>query len=168
TLYLAFVLAVFATPISVRAQQPSDWLGKRVVQKYSNFQLQIEAEVIDTEDMIHTYRVEQVNGPWLWLRAEGENLTGWAPADSVVPVEKAIEFFTPYILQYPADPHGYTMRGMIWQERKNGLDLAVRDFTEAIRLDPANPDMYHNRASAWQDKKEYAKAIADFSEAIRL
>jgi hypothetical protein len=51
-----------------------------------------ESQVINTKNRLEIYRVEQVNGPWLWLRAR--ELSGWFPPDEVVPVEQAMDFFT--------------------------------------------------------------------------
>src|SRR5271157_2853113 len=79
---------VLDAPVILYAQADNGWVGKRVVQKYSAFNLQIENQVIDTKSRLETYRVEQVNGPWIWLHAA--ELSGWAPADRVVPVENAI------------------------------------------------------------------------------
>ncbi|MFI5456325.1 MAG: tetratricopeptide repeat protein [Isosphaerales bacterium] len=163
------VLGLMAVaPASSHARQPAGggWIGKRVVQKYSSFQLKIENQVIDPKDWIATYRVEQVNRPWLWLHA-GE-LNGWAPADQVVPVEQAIAFFADYIRSNPGDSFGYTMRAMIWTEEKKELDIALGDYNEAIRLNPTKVAVYGNRGNGWYAKKEYDKAIADYNEAIRL
>ncbi len=155
-------------PADSEAQQPvgNDWIGKRVVPKYQDFRLKIENQVIDLKRRIETYRVEQVNGPWLRLYAN--QLNGWATADQVVPVEQAIEFFTNYIRSNPDDAHGYSMRGFIWRKERRALDIALRDYNEAIRLDPASAHAYCNRGLAWHEKKEYDKAIADYNEAIRL
>jgi len=149
------------------ARQPAagGWVGKRVVQKYQGFQLKIENQVIDPK-RLETYRVEQVNEPWLWRHAAG--LSGWAPADQVVPVEQAIEFFTDYIRSNPGDAHGYTMRAIIWQQEKTELDIALGDHNEAIRLNPTQGASYNNRGRVWHAKKEYDKAIADYNEAIWL
>src|SRR5262245_16904508 len=62
------------------AQAENGWIGKRVVQKYADFTLKIENRVNETNS-VETYRVEHVNGPWLWLRVDGEGLSGWVLAD---------------------------------------------------------------------------------------
>jgi tetratricopeptide (TPR) repeat protein len=165
-LITALGLMAFA-PRDSLAQQPvgNDLTGKRVVPKYRGFTIKIENQVIYPRT-IETYRVEQVNGPWLWLYAAG--LNGWALADQVVPVEQAIEFFTDYIRSNPGDAHGYTMRAKIWREERKELDIALGDYNEAIRLVPTIAAVYNNRGMVWHSKKEYDKAIADYNEAIRL
>jgi hypothetical protein len=40
------------------------------------------------------YRVEQVNGPWLWLVAEGSGVKGWARAAYVIPFDQAVDYIT--------------------------------------------------------------------------
>jgi tetratricopeptide (TPR) repeat protein len=115
---------------------------------------------------IATYHVDQVKGPWLWLRAEG--LEGWTLAKEVVPVEDAIHHFSDHIQAHPNDPFGYIMRGMIWREQWHELDKALTDYNEAIRLDPTRGWLYGNRGNAHSDKHDYDKAIADYTQAIKL
>ena len=154
-------------PAHSRAQQPvgNDWLGKRVVPKYSDFQLKTQNQVVIPSG-IETYRVEQVNGPWLWLYATG--LGGWAPADQVVPVDQAIEFFSEYIRSNPGKARGYVMRARMMRVEKRDLDSALADANEAIRRSPMSAALYNNRGLVWYDKDQYDKAIADYNEAIRV
>jgi hypothetical protein len=130
---------------SILAQQPANggWVGKQVVQKYRGFQLRVKDQVVDRHRRLETYGVEQVNGPWLWLHAPG--LSGWAPADQVVPVEQAVQFFTDYIQSNPADAHGYTMRAKLLLEQNRDLDIALRDSNQAILLEPTRAVVYSNR-----------------------
>ena len=158
---------VLALPACLHAQDNNGWLGKRVVPKYRNFQLRIENRFIFPQQGI-TYRVEQVDAPWLRLRAEGRSLNGWALADKVVPIEEAIDFFTNYIRVNPKDPFGYIERADIWQREEKELDIALSDLDEAIRLDSRNVSAYNDRGLIWHEKREYNKAIADFEKAIRL
>ena len=161
------IALVPASPPALHAQAGDGWVGKRVVERYPGFRLRIEDQVIDPRG-IRTYRVAQVNGPWLWLKAEGRGLSGWAPADQVVPVDQAIAFFTDSIRANPGDSHGYVMRALIWRQERKEVDLALGDLNEAIRLDPTGGDLWTARGLAWHYKEEYDKAIADHSEAIRL
>jgi tetratricopeptide (TPR) repeat protein len=158
---------VLGLPFTLQAQEDEGWLGKRVVQKYDTFRLGLGGQGV-VPKMIHTYRVEKVNGQVLWIRVEGQGPSGWAPADQVVPVEQAIEFFTDYIRTHRTEAFGYVMRARIWRMEKKDLDRALTDYGEAIRLDPTRAWVYVGRATAWHAKKEYQKAIADFNVAIRL
>ena len=53
---------------------------------------------------------------------------------------------------------------------KNRLTTVALSPTslEAIRLEPKSALAYNNRGVAWSVKKDYDRAIADFTEAIRL
>ena len=68
------------------------------MQKSNDFALRIERQVVDRRRFILFYRVEQRQGDWLWLKADGKALNGWVKADQVVPVEKGIAFFTEEIM----------------------------------------------------------------------
>jgi tetratricopeptide (TPR) repeat protein len=164
------VIALASTP-PLLAQQPAraddGRVGKRVVPKYREFRLRVGERVIDPR-AIEIYRVDRVNGPWLRLKADGQGLGGWSLADQVVPVEQAIDFFTDYIRANPGDPHGYTMRAVIWCKERRELDKAIADHTEAVRLAPTEAWVYINRGLAWDARREYDKAIADHTEAVRL
>jgi tetratricopeptide (TPR) repeat protein len=160
-------LALLLAAQSIATAQADDgWLGRRVVPKHSDFELRVDDQPVEP-DGIYIYRVEQVKGPSLRLRAAGQALTGWAPVEEVVPIDQAIAFFTDSIRDDPASTHDYISRALVWKE-KGDFDKAIADFNEVIRLDPARPRGYVFRAIAWYDKKEYDKAIADFTEAIRL
>ena len=77
----------------VLAQQPAEnsYVGKRVITKPGTV-LKVGNQVVDDEGVgkeqargknqseFRTYMVEQANGPWLLLVAEGSSVKGWAPA----------------------------------------------------------------------------------------
>jgi tetratricopeptide (TPR) repeat protein len=155
-------------PAIARASKPQgdDRIGKRVVQKNRDFVLRVEKQVVDRKSTLQTYLVEQVNGQWLWLRAEG--IAGWARADLVVPVEQAIAYYTDYVRDHPDDPFGYSMRATLLLDEKKDADGALKDYNEAVRLDPSIDAVHANRGNLWAARKEYDKAIADYTEAIRL
>lgn len=157
-----------ATPNLASGQTGNEWVGKRVVQKFNNFALRIESQVVErSRKTIEIYRVEQVNNGWLWLKAEGKGIVGWATVNDVVPVDDAISFFTNQIRANPGDASSYQMRAIIWHEVKKEFDIALGDYNEALRLDPSAAS-YNNRGTLWNGKKEYDKAVADYNEAIRL
>ena len=110
------------------------WLSKRVVEKIANFKLRIGSQDVEgSGKTIEVYRVEEVNGDWLWLKAEGKGLGGWAKTNEVVPVERAIEYFTNHIRSCPSEPHGYMMRACAPVQR----DERLRSRPE--RLQPGDP-----------------------------
>lgn len=143
------------------------WLGRRVVQKSSDFALRIEDQIVNRRRFILFYRVENVNGEWLWLNDEGKGASGWVKAHEVIPFEEASSYFSDRIRSDPKDAFAYVMRAAIYQERKE-LDSALADYAEAIKLDATHAWVYNNRGIAWTDKKEYDRALADFEAGIRL
>ncbi len=175
----AFLLAALVIPTSVLGQDNSGWVGKRVITHYGAV-FQIGNQVVDDEKRsdnlavsgkdrksFRVYRVERVNGDWLWLKAEKEGVEGWVKTEFVIPYDQAIDYFTNQIRANPNQGSWYIGRGLVWNE-KGEYDIAIADFNDAIRLDPSNEVAFHNRGIAWKDKQEYDKAIADYNEAIRL
>ncbi len=173
---LVLFLAV-ASPRNVCAQDASGGVGKRVILQFGSV-LREGDQVVDDQKLeprgrgglranFRVYKVEQVSGPRLRLRAEEDRVVGWVQAAEVIAYDQAIEYFTHQIRANPANGDAYTCRGSIWRDQKK-IDLALADFAEAIRLDPGSEVCWTNRGNAWHDKKEYDKAIADYSEAIRI
>jgi len=163
------------------AQQPAEnsHVGKRVITQFGTV-LKVGNQVVDDEgrskelargknqSVFRTYKVEQANGQWLWLVAEGSSVKGWAPAANVILIDRAIDYITRQIDANPGDSTKYVWRANVWLERKE-FDIAIADFNEAIRLDHGSAGVaYQGRSRAWRDKEDYDKAIADCNEAIRL
>ena len=163
---------IFSLPLvgstPVQAQTDQVRIGTRVVQKYRDFSLTVNGEPVERNSHeIDVYRVERTDGSLLWLKAETLGSSGWAKAQDVVPLDRALEFFTHQIQAKPTDPFLYLVRALIWN-KTNDVDKALRDYDEAIRLDHRNASGYRGRGLAWHAQKKYDKAIADFDEAIRL
>jgi len=154
-----------AAPQPLRQADPA-LIGKKVVQKYADFELHVENQAVSSQSII-AYEVEQVDGPFVLLKAEEGRRSGWSLADQIVPIDEGIDFFKNQIRANPRDAFSYAMRAILWQ-RKNELDISLGDLNEAIRLNPQDAFVHNIRGSAWADRKEYDKAIADFDEAIHL
>ncbi len=161
------------------AQTKDPWIGKRVITHYGTV-LRVGNQVVDDETrgthlnvsgrdrkLVRVYRVEQVNGNWLWLKAEKEGLAGWVQSAYVIPYDQAIDYYTDQIRANPNNGRSYDRRGNIWY-KKGEYDLAIADHNEAIRLEPSYEVAWNNRGNSWGGKKDYEKAIADYTEAIRL
>src|SRR5262249_29835748 len=101
------------------------------------------------------------------LRLSG-GLTGWAPADRVVPLTQGIEFFTGRIQANPNDAFGYAMRALLWAYPENQPDKAMADCDRALELSPKNPSIYVARGIILCRQEKYDQAISAFDEAIRL
>ena len=160
------------------AQEKDPWIGQRVFTQYGAV-MKVGNDIVDDEGRSRSlavsghdraeerlYRVEHVNGDWLWLKDEKSSKAGWVDRRWVVPYDQAVEFYTARIRANP-QASTYIARGNIWSE-KGEHDIAIADYGEAIRLDPKEASAYYNRGIAWSAKKDYEKAIADYGEAIRL
>jgi tetratricopeptide (TPR) repeat protein len=172
----AVAVLLILGPFPASAQNGDGWIGQRIFTKFGTV-LKVGKAVVDDEKKEASpsggerrdqrlYRVQKVNGPWLWLVVEGQGVSGWVKVDQVVPYDQAIDYFTNELRAHPSSDT-YNTRGAIWHE-KHEYDIALGDFNEAIRLDPRNESAYYNRGLVRHLKKEYEKAIADYSEAIRL
>jgi tetratricopeptide (TPR) repeat protein len=156
-------LAILISASMAYAQDPSGWVGKKVVTKVQT-PLRIGNRIVHDGGVFRVYTVESVNGAFLWVTFR--SVAGYVQADQVVPFDQAIDYYTPFTKTDRA-AWAFGLRGIIWK-LKGELDIAIADFSEAIRLDPNNAAFYTNRGWALLGKKEYDKAIADCNEAIRL
>src|SRR5271157_2330749 len=160
---LLFILPLPMLSHLVFSQEPSSWIGQKVVAKYGH-PIKIGEQLVEQHNF-HVYTVQRANGDWLWVVSGSKE--GWIPASQVVLFDQAINFYTQEIAANPGNSWAWAGRGQIWKEKKE-YDKAIADVNEAIRLDPRYALAYRNRGAAWQAKKDYDKAIADFNEAIRL
>ena len=158
-------MAVFiALTCSLHAQDEKKWVGKWVVQKAANFQLKMGDRSSEGVQGI-LYQVRKANGPSLLLTA---GATGWATAESVVPVEEAFEFFTEHIQADPDDAFGYAMCAALGIDPKSQPEKAMADCDKALVLNPASASGHFIRGNIFKHQKEYDQAIAAYAEAIRL
>jgi tetratricopeptide (TPR) repeat protein len=157
------IVLVLFMPSLLAAQEPSSWVGQKVVIKY-NYPVKVGDRVVD-DGVRHVYTVTRTNGDWLWVT--WRHIEGWLPASHVVPFDQAIDFYTQEIRSNRGNSAAWSLRGGIWHQ-KNEFDIAIADFNESIRLNPSSSNAYHGRGWAWYKKKEFDKAIADYNEAIRL
>lgn len=100
------------------------------------------------------------------LNVTCEHVTGWVKKTDILPVDRALSYFTEAIEKSPT-AWDCVVRGLIWHSRGE-LDKAIADFDKAIQIDPTFAVAYGNRGMAWGDKGDNDKAIADYTEAIRL
>ena len=117
------VLAVLAFVRGERlhAQTENNWIGRRVITQFGTV-LRVGNQVVDdagrgkqlarrkNRQAFLVYKVEQVDGPWLWLAAEGSGVRGWAPAANVILFDQAIEYISSQILANPGDADNYLWR----------------------------------------------------------
>ena len=139
-------------------------VGTNVVTKYQ-VPLRVGRQVVDDGAMFRVYKVEQVNGDWLWLKAN--NVNGWVRSSEVIPLDQAIDFYTEEIRVDPVAARAYTRRGLVLAS-KDQTDAALSDLDQAIRLDPKNSAAFVDRGIIWFQKKDHERALADLNEATRL
>lgn len=93
---------------------------------------------------------------------------GWIREDHVVPFNQAIDYFDSAIADNPQDPTNYVGRATVYFARHD-FDRALADCNKALRLAQGSiPEAHNLRGLCFDRNGEYAKAIDDFSEAIRL
>ena len=61
----------------------------------------------------------------------------------------------------------FSNRGSVWH-RIGEPDQALHDYDMAIHLSSKRPLTYYGRGIIWLEKKEYDRAIADFTDCIKL
>jgi tetratricopeptide (TPR) repeat protein len=52
--------------------------------------------------------------------------------------------------------------------KAGNYDVAIERYSAVLKKNPKNAIVYNDRALAYKEKKDYARAIADFTEALRL
>ena len=144
-----------------------EWIGQRVVPKQRDFALRDDEGSPARAAKIAIYRVDQVKGGSLRLTPDGGSTAG-PTAGQVVPVEQAVEFFSDAIGESPRDPYNYAMRAMVLLFEREDAEHALADCDAG---DPARsqgcPRPRHPRRRPG-GQPGLDKAIADFSEVIRL
>jgi tetratricopeptide (TPR) repeat protein len=156
-------LAALLTASFAYAQDTPASVGQRVVIKYKR-PLRFGTVTVEPKDY-RAYTVQSTDGDWLLLVSGG--ISGWIRTDEVVPLDRAVAFYTDEIAKDSSSWNAYLYRGFV-RDLKHEYDLAIGDYSESIRIYPWWANTFNNRGWTWHRKKEYSKAIADYNAAIRL
>jgi len=160
------------------AAAPNPWIGERVITRYGAV-LQVDGKPVDDggrnknrargrdEKIFRVYKVERISGPWFWIVAERSGVKGWVQAGDLIPLDRAVAYYTNQILDNPIDATRYNARGNA-HKALGEISEAIVDFTESLRLNPKSVAALDNRGNAWRAQGDYDKALVDFTAAIQL
>jgi protein O-mannosyl-transferase len=83
--------------------------------------------------------------------------------------DKAFDWYSRVIYQFPSDDEAYVNRGNIYLARGND-SLAMADYNRAITINPKpkSAEAYSNRGSLFSRINKYDNAMADFDKAITI
>jgi tetratricopeptide (TPR) repeat protein len=151
------------------ARELSPWLGQEVVIKSPEATPSAFADSAGTH---RRYRVERVDGEWLWIAA-GD--TGdWIKAADVVPAAEAERYFTDQLRQKPAGQAQQQPVLPLEKEEepaKAAPKEAARPPAPATQTPAEKAEAvrnYNRRAMLRYDQRDFAGAIADYTAAIKL
>jgi len=159
--HATFFVVLLATATGLFAQEVGETV---VVIAEHGAEAKTREEAVWTVPRGNVLTVEHVNANWLYVT--GQNRSGRINSRDVLPLDRALEFFTDALKKNP-NAADYRNRGMIWNE-KGKYDKVIRDCDAAIRFDPDYAMAYNSRGVAWYEKGNCEKAISDYNQAIRL
>ena len=119
-----------------------------------------EQEVVATLSLGEIVSITALNEGWFWVPKH----RGWVWQHQILPLDKAIEFFTTKIKEKPTS-HAHHHRGLAWRALGD-KDAAYADLSSAIALDSRNASALVNRGNLHRSRGEVDKAIADYSAAL--
>jgi hypothetical protein len=151
------VAQILALPPPAGAQVDRGWIGKHVVQKSATFDLRVDNRIIDRKNALFFYQVEQVSGPWVWLKADGWNQSRKEYASAIVDLDEAVRL----------DPRSVSalanrawIRATCPDARYRDGKTAVESATRACELTGWN-DVFpmHALAAACAEAGDFATAV---------
>jgi tetratricopeptide (TPR) repeat protein len=138
--------------------------GTWVLARNQGLALKVGAQPVAVGRDRHLFRVDRVQGDWLWLVAG--SVKGWTRSADVVAVDQAEAVFTAEIQRRP-DSWLHVQRASARLKQRD-LDGATADADEALRLDPKSAVALRIRGGARLVRGRLQDALADFDESIRL
>lgn len=105
-------------------------------------------------------QVSREQGEWLWIGKAG----GWIERKNVVPLEKAIDFFTRKVNRN-LTAEAYHQRALAYAALKH-FDKALADLNVVLQKDPRNWAAYYDRGTVYRRLGRSKEALADFDRII--
>src|SRR6185437_12388210 len=93
-------------------QSADSWVGQKVVVSSPSTVLKIGRDVVATGAEYRVFRVERVQGPWLWVVAH--DVRGWVKPGQVIPIDRALDQYNREIQSNPGAFWAYGDRGNLW------------------------------------------------------
>ena len=188
-------LSILVSSSAADAGDYDDYMGEEIVIKDWGAEFRLPEGVVGTAELGNVYRIDKVNGNWLWVTSAG----GWISINDVVLREKAEDFFTKRVKKDPKPdtyfergmarlrmgehkmamidfdqaitnkkaPHYFNARGIAWLEQGEP-QKAINDHNQALKYNPKLAAGYYNRGNARMALKQYAKAISDYNLSLRI
>jgi tetratricopeptide (TPR) repeat protein len=158
--------AALAVLVPMRSATADDdeWVGKKVMPMIGT------SVLVDNEPIDYSlggyplpWTVQEVKDDMLLIGEAGD---GWVAANEVLLLDQASAYYSQLTHTYELEPWALSMRALT-AKLTGDFNSAISDYGELIRLN-ATAHNFVNRGDAWFRKKNYAKAVADFRQAIRL
>jgi len=109
----------------------------------------------------------RLQGRRVWVVSTSGDDSGWVDFRDVLPLTKAVGYFTARITRDPADWDAYLRRAEA-EHSINQRDAATADYSRAIELHPTEAFLYLRRGRHYNTLRDCRKALDDFAQAIRL
>ena len=154
-------------PPPAQPQTAPSWAGRRVILKKPNVKIGYsdkegkQVYIAELTSIAYLVTAEQEG----FLQVEQRGAVGWFDKDDALLPDDAIKYFNEKVAgAKDATPLAYL--GWAYREKKD-CPMAIKTYDQAIAKQPA-ADWINNRGILHLEARDFDKAIADFTEALRL
>ena len=175
--WLAIALVLDGTSLAWSQDQPAaqpaqppvapTWVGRRVILKRPGIKIGYsegakQVYVAELTSLSYLVNAEQDG----FLQVEQRGIPGWFDKAEALLPDDAIKYFAAKAATAgPKDATPLAYLGWAYREKKDYAN-AIKMYDQAIARQPS-ADWNNNRGILYLEAREYDKAIADFSEALR-
>ena len=126
TVFLVAIVVAAGSPAARGASAvPAIAVGTKVILRTSEIALRVDSEQRSVHRIHHVFRVEHVNGDWLWV-VSGPH-AGWVKRGDVLGWDEALDYYTDIIRRHPRAAWAYQGRGVLWRDRQEP-EIALMDL----------------------------------------